>query len=528
VSLNAEYGDWHGLVEYSHAVMEAVRLQAVGGFNSFGHGGLEIGGVLYGERRGDVVRIMASKELPCEHAQGPAFALSPNDEQVFRELMKPPPGMRTVGCYCSHTRSGIALNSNDCTILERFFGERGSVALIVKPTRFGPVEATFYVHGSADSGPHFSVLPQRHVETVPRHPAPVTATPAAVVNRALFRTISSLARRAGSLRWIWLGSAAAAAAILLISMRPAPSTAHVPDGLGLQAFQIADRQVRVEWNRRSAAIESAKSGTLEITDGASKYSLPLNAEQLRSSSLTYGRRSDTILVRLRLATGAEESVQLVAPPPIAASSFPESGTQVEAREERAAAIAPPGKAQVQPEAARAELKPFTLPVNGPSVSAEAELPEPPAVSGGPAPANPLAMLPKLSTSPPPPRVARMGRLIWSGDLERRGVLEVAGLKPSTGSVSGALPGTVAKLAAFPAEPARDGLKVYVTEAWRHNKTEAPGPSTGWNKLHYIWDPDRVRQISVVEAPSAENQFGRLVLRNEGRPCSAIVVEWKVE
>src|SRR6185312_1355632 len=111
------------MVEYSHAVMNEVRRQAVDGFNSFAHGGLEIGGVLYGEKRDTVVRVLASAQLPCEHARGPGFALSERDEEAFRELMKAPPGMRVVGWYCSHTRTGLALNPNDCAIFERFFGE---------------------------------------------------------------------------------------------------------------------------------------------------------------------------------------------------------------------------------------------------------------------------------------------------------------------------------------------------------------------------------------------------------------------
>src|SRR5207302_2954471 len=70
-------------------------------------------------------------------------------------------GMRAVGWYCSHTRSSVAMNANDCSIMERFFGERGSIALIMKPTRFGPAEATFHVQGCAEAGPHFSVLVAR-------------------------------------------------------------------------------------------------------------------------------------------------------------------------------------------------------------------------------------------------------------------------------------------------------------------------------------------------------------------------------
>ena len=101
---------------------------------------------------------MASQELECEHVFGPGFVLSPAEEARLRELMKPRNGMRAVGWYCSHTRSGVVLNANDCAILERFFPERGSVVLLVKPMRFGPAEATFHLQGCASPGPHFSVL----------------------------------------------------------------------------------------------------------------------------------------------------------------------------------------------------------------------------------------------------------------------------------------------------------------------------------------------------------------------------------
>jgi len=134
-----EYGTWSGIVEYSHAVMEAVRLHAYTGLTTFTRGGLEVGGVLYGERRGEVVRLIASRPFECEHANGPAFSFSDRDMTRFRELLKPLNGLRVVGWYCSHTRSGVTLNSSDCAIMERFFGERGSVALVVKPTFLGPV-----------------------------------------------------------------------------------------------------------------------------------------------------------------------------------------------------------------------------------------------------------------------------------------------------------------------------------------------------------------------------------------------------
>jgi hypothetical protein len=497
--------------------------------------------VLYGERRGDVVRIMASKELPCEHANGPAFGLSANDQHAFRELMKAPSGMRTVGWYCSHTRSGLALNTNDCAILERFFGERGNVTLIVKPTRFGPVEATFYVQGSADAGPHFSVLVPKGAETARPElappPVPVTAAPG-----WRMPNIQLPAWTSGTFRWAWLGIALIATGLLLMSMRSTARPARVAEKLGLQAFQIADGQVHVEWNRQAPAIGEAKSGTLEITDGAYKYSMPLTAEDLRSSSLTYGRRSDAMTVKLRLANGAEEVVHLVAPP-----EFPASPAQVaratpvaEALEpdanrivERAAAPGPEKeskKRETEPPAGSASpaaLKQFVPPPVRGMEEAAARLPEPPPVVGPAIHAAALA-IPTGTPAPPVLHLVRSGRLIWSGSFTKRAVLEIDGSKSSMGSMSGGLPKAAAKLKVYPAESAKDGLTVYVTEAARHNKTEGPGAATEWNRLHFIWDPERVKQIQVTEAPAASNQFSKLVVRNEGRTCTAIVIEWTVD
>src|SRR5258708_735678 len=86
VEPGTEFGTWNGIVEYSYAAMEAVREQAVKGFNLFPRGGVEIGGVLYGERRGEVTRVMAAHELECRHELGPRFVLAPHEETTFREL----------------------------------------------------------------------------------------------------------------------------------------------------------------------------------------------------------------------------------------------------------------------------------------------------------------------------------------------------------------------------------------------------------------------------------------------------------
>jgi hypothetical protein len=174
------------------------------------------------------------------------------------------------------------------------------------------------------------------------------------------------------------------------------------------------------------------------------------------------------------------------------------------------------------------LKRFVLTASAAPEPRNVILPETP-----PAPVPAIAVIPKLlvppaTLSPAPASVAhapRSGRLIWTGSLGRRGVVEFEGSTATIGLLNGALPGVAAKLSVSPAEFSHDSLVVYVTDASRHNRTEAPGPLNGWNRLQFVWDPERVKQLSVLESPAANNQFARLALRNDARSCSVIVVEW---
>jgi hypothetical protein len=177
----------------------------------------------------------------------------------------------------------------------------------------------------------------------------------------------------------------------------------------------------------------------------------------------------------------------------------------------------------QPAGGRKTLKPFILTAeNRTARAAGAVLPDPPPA------VVPSVRVPTLALAPAPVRpVPRQssGRLVWTGDLGRRGVVAFEGGSATVGSLVGRLPGVPSRFMVFPAEFKDDGIQVYTNDASRHNRTEAPGPSTGWNRMVYVWDPERVKQLIVVEAPNPGNQFSRLSLRNNRRSCPVIVVDW---
>ena len=124
--------------------MEELRLAAVDGFHRLAHGGVEIGGVLFGVRDPDGVKILAHRELACEYVFGPSFTLSENDRRALEELLASPDtdsqlsGMQPVGWYHSHTRSEILLSEEDLQFYQQYFPEIWQIALVLRPHRFDP------------------------------------------------------------------------------------------------------------------------------------------------------------------------------------------------------------------------------------------------------------------------------------------------------------------------------------------------------------------------------------------------------
>src|ERR1700722_8163886 len=159
-------------IEYSPAVVEEVRRLAVDGFMAFGHGGLEVGGVLYGAREGHRVSVLASAELPCEHAFGPGFLLSENDRQALTRLLEPPAGLQTVGWYRTHTRKGLDLDASDRELFDQFLAKEKVIGLVLKPSRRGPSSAALYVRKT--TGEILPLAPREFAIDTLRSPASIS------------------------------------------------------------------------------------------------------------------------------------------------------------------------------------------------------------------------------------------------------------------------------------------------------------------------------------------------------------------
>jgi hypothetical protein len=334
-------------------------------------------------------------------------------------------------------------------------------------------------------------------------------------------------------------------------------TRRAPEGLGLQAHEVSAGQVRIEWNRGSPAL-AGSAGVLEIDDGGSHLRVPLSVEQLQTSSITYAHQSPRVSVRLRVERSKgpplEETIAYdgkIAPAPAPPSPQPAAvAIQPEPPKPVApqAAQNPDARRPAQPEIVKTEsterapgtaspvapLRRFAPPAP-PTQQARpvAALPGPPALAPGAASAPALPLPAHVPVAAPPPRAPayagpRSGRLIWTGDLARRGVVEVDGSQASVGVLAGALPGVPVSIRVSPAQFTLEGLVVYTADASRNGRSEPASAVNGWNRTRFEWDPQRSREIAVLEWPNPSNQYKRLALRNDARSCAVIVIEWNAQ
>src|SRR6185312_2665602 len=169
-----------GEIECSSKALHGVCMEAAAGLRKLSKGGLEIGGVLFGERANGLIRVLATRPIECEHRFGPSFVLSDTDEASLRGMLT---GFRSdsalaalepVGCYFTHSRHGSALTERDIELCNRYFGEKDQIVLLLIPNLRGRVEGTVLVRdaagalGSCHEFEH-SVLgsPQREAARIP-------------------------------------------------------------------------------------------------------------------------------------------------------------------------------------------------------------------------------------------------------------------------------------------------------------------------------------------------------------------------
>jgi hypothetical protein len=165
------------------------------GYRKIPHGGIEVGGLLFGSITPAEVRLEAFRAIECEHASGPSFSLSDRDlEKLDLQLASASidpdlKGLQTVGWFLAHTRSGLELSSREAELVDRLFPQPRQITVLVKPERFQPTRFGFLERAAdgsmpRDAAPHAIILPlpkrtkRRTAEPLPSIPAPASGSAA--------------------------------------------------------------------------------------------------------------------------------------------------------------------------------------------------------------------------------------------------------------------------------------------------------------------------------------------------------------
>lgn len=493
-------------------------------------------GLLLGERQPGTTHIRGLYPLPSLDPERVAAAVAAARHTV-------------LGYYRVREGCAFILEPAEVALAKERFPDPGSVVLLVERRESGPAEATFaFWRGEA------------FVTNLP-HPFPVDAAalaaqPAAPPEREPKEPFRAVLRRNAGPIGVIAASALAVLVLPLMWLRsgPVPERPPAPPPQASPAIPVAAPvrgDVEIAWDR--GTLPPVSAGLLKIVDGGVSHHVSLDLMQLESGSVVYTPGAGPITAELKVLLSDGEMVEVpvatraarpaapalpvaavmprVPPPPAAAASNPQprqfpfpSSPPVEERRQATRRFEPPSNgsraasgAPSLPDAPALQPEPAAAPV------LNASLPAPPAPAAS-----------RIRLGPPANRVTPSlehtaqgsGRLIWTGTLQRRGVVEFEGRSVSVGSLSGALPGVPVHVTVSPAEFGSNGLVVYTTDARLNGRVEPPSAANGWNRITYAWDPERARQIAVLESPNPSNRFTHLALRSDARHVSMLVIDWK--
>jgi len=335
-------------IEYPLEVMEEIRAFACDELLRLSHGGDDVGGVLFGTRRDDLICIVTWRPMASDHTQGQGLRLSSGDRMNLavqlemarrnRDLKD----LRPVGWFVSHVRGEVSLSPSDLEIYHSFFPEAWQVALVICPKGDGRAQAGFFgrepgnkvladasyqcfdlepprsaamaATAAAASPPQFlpRPMPDNHVEASgPASPPP--EIPQAPYWPPSFGIEEKLPTRE---RWIWaipIVLALGIAAFMLHQQHTSPGAA-----IALRALSEA-QTVQLAWDANSRPVRDSGHTEIQIEDGGSSSLVSLTADQLHAGKIFYLPQSNDLGFVMTVYPANGEPIQdftrLIAPTP---------------------------------------------------------------------------------------------------------------------------------------------------------------------------------------------------------------------
>jgi hypothetical protein len=358
---DAKFGSWSVAespitIEYSLVLIEEIRHAVSEGVQRLSRGGIEVGGVLYGVRDGRTLRVMAIREIACEHARGPSFHLSQKDRAALAEQLAQDQqdarldGMICAGWFVSHTRSEIALADSDQEIYATLFPAPWQVTMVIRPGRGSCMRAGFFVReadgtvrsersylefdfpdrlaGVLDSvarRERLSPLDRRGAGSAAVAPVPRDSLPRDFPHdvQPQFAGPRFLPMPPPKRKWGWLLAWLVLVIGLLVFGVRFFMSRGVTEPVGLSVVE-RDGQLQIEWNHGANSVTAAAAGSLDIVDGADTRAVALTPQDLARGKFTYARKTGDIDVRMTVVdakgTKLQEASRFLGGPPVGAET----------------------------------------------------------------------------------------------------------------------------------------------------------------------------------------------------------------
>jgi len=343
-------------------VLERLQAEVLRGFGAVPKRGAEVGGVLLGQIEEDggqtTIHIENFEPVVCSYKRGLSYLLADDEAAVFAEtadIWKKDPSktVYAVGYYRSHTRDGLNLAPEDVELMNRYFPETGSVALLIRPNATKASLAGFFVREdgvfpettplefpfrrwelTGEEPPAPRALTDRRRDRVgpelvrggrradgalpppinppesfieepyqfPRESATATVAPPAF-------TLPEPAKPEKKVRWMWLplsfmflllGVVLGFQSALFVGPK-VTGIANMQDFALSLTVQKSGSNLTVRWNRNAPAIRAGQRGVLEIEDGqGSPEPVELDLAHLESGSMIYRSQSQAVHFKLTI------------------------------------------------------------------------------------------------------------------------------------------------------------------------------------------------------------------------------------
>jgi hypothetical protein len=529
----------------------------------FGPKEVHVRGVLFGERERGRVRILAFRPLVSAQAPGRAGKLLEPDRQALVALIATARtneelhGLEPVGWARAHPKSELTLSRQDREVFDYFFNEPWQIGLMLRPTGSPPTRAKCFfrdIDGSIRAVRNFqevsctlvddamplaeSLAPPSAMQRMSAGAAPLPWQPPRAPARATpIWPAALLLSTVLSLGYWWMQSS---------QQEPFQNPyRHPAAGTGSDPRKKPEQEAAALWKKWEEELRR-KQEVAALRDRLEREAVPRKPEAVPSRPLkppvpvgpARPARSERLRSPLRrpFAPPARKVASRPLPPPQrppAASTHlkqlspaPPVATPAPTRPAVdsppttpvAASVPPPQKkapdASVPQQSVALQALPATMPHQEQSSSGTVISKRPPASFLSNSQAGPAT----ASAAP------SFGRLIWTGRLPKNGTLVIDGARPSTGSVTGELPGRPVRFSVWRGDLRDDGIVLYTSSKQATSALESPGPQNGWNKTVYMPDKHHSADIAVMGLPAANNSWKRLVLRSKS-PTSVILVEW---